>query len=238
MSHKEGFELNRFYSKIFKRYDLINRIFTFGMDKSWRRIAARECIETNPLAVLDLCCGTGDLVLELAKQKANPGGLYGYDFNSNMLEMAQYKAQQRDIVGIEFVQGDAASLPFESEKFDCITIGFGFRNLTFDNPNREQHIREMHRVLKTGGKLIILESSVPANSFIRFFYFLYLYAFLIPIGALISGNPKAYWYLAHSSARFFKPVQVGELLSNYGFENMKVRSFFFGSANLIMATRG
>lgn len=233
-----AFELKAFYSKIYRTYDLVNRLFTLGMDKRWRKVTARRCLEKNPAAVMDLCCGTGDLSMDLIKWAKNEQlKVTGYDFNPDMLSIARIKSENKNLKNTEFIEGDAAQMPFKDGRFDAITIGFGFRNLTFENPARDKHIEEMHRVLKEQGELLILESGVPSNLIVRFFYKLYLYLFLIPLGGLISWNFKAYWYLAHSSSKFYSIVEVKDLLLSKQFSNVESRKFFFGAANLVIATK-
>jgi demethylmenaquinone methyltransferase/2-methoxy-6-polyprenyl-1,4-benzoquinol methylase len=235
MTEKKGFALHAFYSRIYKRYDLINRIFTFGLDSRWRKAAALECLLSKPQHVLDLCCGTADLTVEICKQAKQEISITGYDFNNNMLEIARQKVKHLNFKAVDFIEGDAANMPFAANTFDSITIGFGFRNLTFDNPASQQHIDEIYRVLKNNGKLIILESGIPENFFIRMGYKLYLYLFLIPMGSLLSGNFKAYWYLAHSSSGFYSVNQIKELLMENNMHSFSCRRFFMGSANLMVA---
>lgn len=240
MTHdsRTGYPLNDFYSRIYRRYDLINRLFTFGMDVSWRKYTAARCLENKPGKVLDLCCGTADLALEVRKQSGEKHPLItGYDFNEKMLSVAREKAEQKAYSGMQFLQGDAADMPFESGNFDAITIGFGFRNLTFENPHAEKHLTEMGRILRSGGYLLILESSIPQNQVFRFLYRVYLKFFLIPAGGLLSGNWKAYSYLANSSANFFSYEEVTAMLSNYGFGNFRQKRFFMGAANLLTAQK-
>lgn len=233
-----AFELKTFYSKIYRTYDLVNRLFTMGMDRKWRKVTASRCIEKGPAKVLDLCCGTGDLLMDVCK-KAKETGVYvtGYDFNPDMLGIARRKAERAGYHNTTFIEGDAASLPFEEGSINAITIGFGFRNLTFDNPAKEKHIEEMYRVLNKGGELLILESSVPGNPFVRFFYKLYLYMVLVPLGTIISGNAKAYWYLAHSSSKFYSVEEIESMLIDKKFIEITYRKFFFGAANLIIAVK-
>ena len=150
--------------------------------------------------------------------------------NNEKKHVNDLKQNKKDL---RFIQGDAVNMPFNDKIFDRITIGFGFRNLTFDNPNKDKHISEMYRVLKPGGRLLILESSVPENPIVRFFYLLHLYLFLVPVGGLISGDFKAYWYLAHSSAKFYSSDEVKQMLEKQGFRNYNLQPFLFGAANLI-----
>lgn len=237
MTEKKKYNLNKFYSKIYRRYDLINMLFTLGLDKMWRRYTIEKCLEETPETVLDLCCGTGDLAISLAKSAKANISITGYDMNTSMLKQANHKTERAKLSKIEFVQGDAAQMPFETNSFDRITIGFGFRNLTFENPNKDKHISEMYRVLKPGGSLLILESGVPENRIIRLFYKIYLYLILVPLGGIISGDFKAYWYLAHSSLKFFSLSEIDTMLIEQGFSKSTNKSFLFGSANLIVCEK-
>jgi len=232
-----NYPLHDYYSKIYKRYDLVNRLFTFGLDKKWRREAAIRCLEFNPKKVIDLCCGTGDLVIAIKKSSGSSTEVVGFDFNESMLKIAREKALKTKVGEVEFVKGDAVSIPFASGIFDCMTIGFGFRNLTFDNDGSVQYLREMHRILKTGGHILILESSVPTQSIIRFYYTLYLKFILVPLGGLITGNWRAYNYLVRSTLSFFSLTDLKELLIEYRFRVISVQQFFLGTANLIIAVK-
>lgn len=233
-----AFELKAFYSKIYRTYDLVNRLFTFGMDGKWRKATAKRCLEKKPLHVLDLCCGTGDLTVSLSKYSHDKQlKVVGYDFSQDMLKVAEVKAGKKGLKNTNFIEGDAASLPFDDSSFDSLTIGFGFRNLTYENPAQQQHIAEMNRVLRKGGELLILESGVPENPIVKFFYKLYIYVFLVALGTIISGNAKAYWYLARSSSRFYTIDEVSKILKESGFSKVESRKFFLGAANLFVATK-
>lgn len=234
----ENHPLQYFYSKISGRYDLVNRLFTMGMDEKWRKVTALACQEENPEHILDLCCGTGDLAFQIQKSSSRKIEIIGYDFSNQMLDVAREKAKNRKYTQMRFVQGDAAILPFSDNQFDAISIGFGFRNLTYQNANSDKHLEEINRVLKPGGKFCILESAVPSNFLVRFFYNLYLRMLLIPLGGLISGNWKAYRYLALSSANYYNVSELETLMSKHGLTVQKVRTFFMGAANLIIASKG
>jgi demethylmenaquinone methyltransferase/2-methoxy-6-polyprenyl-1,4-benzoquinol methylase len=229
--------LDQYYSAIYRKYDLINRIFTLGNDEKWRRITAKECLKSNPVDVIDVCCGTGDLGIKISQLAKSKIRVTGFDINRQMLDLAESKTKKLSIDNIRFMMGDAAEMPFGDESFDAMTIGFGFRNLTFKNPRADIHLHEMNRVLRKGGKLYILESSVPSNKFIRFFYTTYLNTILIPLGTLISGNRRAYTYLARSSANFFKVEEIRQILTNHGFKIQDVNVFFFGASSLIIADK-
>jgi demethylmenaquinone methyltransferase/2-methoxy-6-polyprenyl-1,4-benzoquinol methylase len=228
--------LQTYYSRIYRSYDLVNRLFTFGLDKKWRHYTAKKCLESAPLQVVDLCCGTGDLAIAISRQTDEKVSITGYDLNAEMLELAREKASSLHNPPV-FIRGDAASTPFQSETVDCITIGFGFRNLTWENPQRDEFIHEMVRVLKPGGRLLILESARPENRVAAWLYDLYLALILIPLGGIISGNREAYRYLAGSSSGFYPFHELQAMLRNHQLTLQKERTFLFGSVNLLVATK-
>jgi len=232
-----GYPLQEYYSRIYSTYDLVNRLFTFGQDKKWRLETARSCLHGNPFRILDLCCGTGDLALEIARIADRRINITGYDLNDKMLEVARKKAGEKKIRTVEFKTGDAGNMPFASQEFDRVTIGFGFRNLTWENPRRSKYLEEISRVLKTGGRLLILESAVPKNPLIGLFYRLYLTLVLIPLGGLLSGNWKAYRYLAGSSSGFYDITELHSMLLPYKLNLRIEKTYLFGSVNLLIATK-
>ena len=213
--------LHDYYSGIYRRYDIMNRLFTFRQDERWRYETAKHCINDKPEQVLDLCCGTGDLALKLASLAGNEVQITGYDFNLDMLSKAEKKIKARKITNIKLINGDAASMPFPDGQFDAVTIGFGFRNLTYQNANSDKHVMEINRVLRPGGKLYIVESGVPDKAFVRFFYNLYLQTILIPLGGLVSGNWKAYnpkikEHLRDLRVHYFRNSDLKNLLPENG----------------------
>ena len=236
-STTHGHPLHDYYSGIYRRYDIMNRLFTFRQDERWRYETARYCINDKPMEVLDLCCGTGDLALKLSSLGNADLKITGYDFNLDMLSQAERKIKSRKIQNITLIKGDAATMPFPDGKFDGVTIGFGFRNLTYENPKSQRHVDEIHRVLRPGGKLYIVESGVPDRAIVRFFYNLYLRTILIPLGGVVSGNWKAYNYLARSAANFFSIEEVSALLRNSGFKKPFTRKWLFGATNVVIAEK-
>jgi demethylmenaquinone methyltransferase/2-methoxy-6-polyprenyl-1,4-benzoquinol methylase len=228
--------LQAYYSRIYRTYDLVNALFTLGMDRRWRHITVQQCLATSPQKILDLCCGTGDLAITLSHAVNNRVPVVGYDMNPDMLNVAKKKAVKKSAT-VEWVQGDAGAMPFNDREFDSITIGFGFRNLTWENPARDKHISEIARVMKPGASMFILESARPANGFIRFFYKLYLKTVLVPLGGLLSGDWNAYRYLAGSSAGFYTFNDLQHLLNRFGLGLEMKQKFLFGAANLLIAKR-
>ncbi|MCK5134485.1 MAG: ubiquinone/menaquinone biosynthesis methyltransferase [Bacteroidales bacterium] len=241
MGKTEEHPLKEFYGDIHGTYDRINRIFTFGRDVSWRKKAASECLRFNPEKVLDICTGTGDFILELAGQVSEGVSLTGYDFSGAMLEVARIKSQvlqaKSEVPNIAFVEGDVIKMPFKNEFFDALGITFGIRNLIYENSNADRHLAEMCRVLRPGGQLVILESSRPQNGPWRLLNSAYLQFFLPYLGGMISGNLKAYRYLARSSKNYYSMKEMGTILENAGFVITKSEPLFLGSVMLLVALK-
>jgi demethylmenaquinone methyltransferase / 2-methoxy-6-polyprenyl-1,4-benzoquinol methylase len=237
----KDFPLQTFYGSIHATYDRVNRLFTFGRDRAWRRRAAEALLRSEPVRILDLCTGTGDFALELARQA--PQGphsvdLTGFDFSPQMLQEAEKKQQEFQRSGIypevRFVEGDAGAMPFEDGRFDSIGITFGLRNLVYENSSAKRHLSEIWRVLRPAGQLVVLESSKPGASLWRFFHDFYLRFILPYLGGLVSGNLKAYQYLATSSKNYYTREEMGDILEVAGFEVMHSRSLFLGSVMLLV----
>jgi len=230
--------LHGMFTAIPHRYDIVNHIITWGLDKRWRWKAARECLASQPRKVLDLCCGTGDLAISIARLAENGVELTGVDYSRPMLAIATKKAEllargKR----ISFTYGDAANLPFPDGYFDCIGISFAFRNLTYKNPLARRHIAEILRLLSAGGKYVIVETSQPKSKLIRKLFHLYLRWFVSRLGYLLSGNRGAYHYLAESAARFYTSEELKELLVTTGFSQVSFRPLFFGVAAIYVAVK-
>lgn len=228
--------LYNMFTAVPRHYDLVNSIITWNLDKRWRRIAAQGCASSNPERILDLCCGTGDLSIEISRLIGNIAEILGIDYSQPMLEIADKKAGFL-IKKPSFISGDASTLPFPDESFDCIGISFAFRNLTYKNPLVSSHLSEVFRVLKPGGKFIIIESSQPSSGIIRFLFHLYLKLFVSKIGTLISGNRQAYRYLAESATRFYSPSEIEQMLTASGFSKVTFRPFLFGVVGIHTAIK-
>ncbi|MBI4304326.1 MAG: bifunctional demethylmenaquinone methyltransferase/2-methoxy-6-polyprenyl-1,4-benzoquinol methylase UbiE [Chloroflexi bacterium] len=230
--------LHVMFTAVPPRYDLINRIITWGLDKRWRLMAARECLKSSPKRILDLCCGTGDLAIHLAQLADYHMELIGLDYSPPMLEIAAKKAE-RLATGrkITFVHGDAAELPFPDGHFDCIGISFAFRNLTYRNPLVQRHLAEVLRVLKQGGRFVIVETSQPKARLIRKLFHLYLRWFVFRVGYLLSGNRGAYSYLAESAARFYTANELQGILLEAGFREISARPLLFGATAIYVVIK-
>ena len=223
------------FGEIHDRYDLMNRVLTLRFDEKWRKIAALECMNGQSWKVVDLCCGTGDLAIHMAKLAKGKGQVTGIDFSRPMLGLARAKAEDAGLERISFIEADAAALPIEDNRLDAIGISFGFRNLTYRNPDRDQFLSEIHRTLKPSGKLVFVETSQPENRLLRWFFHLYLDLFVVGLGGRMSGHRQAYRYLGKSARNYFDRSGLVELLQEAGFGIITHRPLFGGIAAMTVA---
>ncbi len=225
--------LHRIFTAVPRRYDLVNHVITWGLDSGWRRQAARECLASRPRRVLDICCGTGDLAIHLARITDEATEITGIDYSQPMLDIAGVKAARAGLSEkLSLVHGDVASLPFPDGHFNSIGISFAFRNLTYKNPLTASYLEEIRRVLAPGGRFIIIESSQPELRLIRSLFHLYLRVFVANVGNWLSGNRGAYQYLAESTRRFLGPAEVKDLLLKAGFSEVSYKPLFLGAAGI------
>jgi demethylmenaquinone methyltransferase/2-methoxy-6-polyprenyl-1,4-benzoquinol methylase len=170
---------------------------------------------------MDLCTGTGDLAIRFAAMSGPETKITGYDYSQPMLDIARQKSAKKNATRIEFLLGDAADMPFPDGHFDSVGIAFAFRNLTYKNSDQKKFLAEIFRVIKPGGKFVIVESSQPKNPVWRFLFKVYTKTMVYYIGSWISGNKTAYRYLANSVIDYYKPEEVATLLKGTGFAEVK-----------------
>ncbi|HXV58573.1 MAG TPA: ubiquinone/menaquinone biosynthesis methyltransferase [Gaiellaceae bacterium] len=211
------------FDRISPVYDVMNRVMTAGLDRRWRRLAAAAAVRPGD-EVLDACCGTGDLAL--AAERAG-GSVTGLDFSERMLERARRKSAT-----VRWVRGDVLALPFEDESFDAATVGFGIRNVE----DLEAGLRELHRVLRPGGRLACLEITRPRGA-LRPFFRLWFDG-LVPLAGKALPGGAAYSYLPASVRRFPGPADLGAALRRAGFGDVGWRLLGGGIVALHSATRG
>jgi demethylmenaquinone methyltransferase / 2-methoxy-6-polyprenyl-1,4-benzoquinol methylase len=201
------------FDRIAPVYDAMNRVMTVGLDQRWRRETARAVVQPGD-AVLDACCGTGDLAIAAARAG---GRVTGLDFSERMLERARKKAPQ-----LEWVAGDLLTLPFADSAFDAATVGFGVRNVE----DLERGIGELRRVLGTGGRLAILEITQP-KGVLAPFYRLWFDRIVPLLGRVLPGG-SAYTYLPASVRRFPGPDELVHVIQRAGFDDVRYRTFAAG----------
>ncbi len=230
--------LHSIFTAVPPHYDLINRIFTLGMDERWRRLAAKICLVANPKRVLDLCCGTGDLSVWLAKLARPDTEIIGLDYSQPMLTIAKEKVTRAALQPrVQFIDGDVSDLPFPDGYFDSIGISFAFRNLTYKNPKTQKYLSEVVRVLKPGGEFVIVESSQPRNKLVRMIAHAYLRTIVYRLGSWISNNRPAYKYLSETASNFYSANELVDLLVKAGFKSAEFKRLFFGAAAIHKATK-
>jgi demethylmenaquinone methyltransferase / 2-methoxy-6-polyprenyl-1,4-benzoquinol methylase len=237
-------KVREMFTRIAPRYDLLNHLLSLQLDRLWRKRVARRLrptLQHHRALVLDLCCGTGDLALALAR--VGPARIIGADFSHSMLVCARAKGAKSQRVPIHsgltapppmpLFEADALRLPFASSSFDLVTSAFGFRNLA----NYEAGLREIQRVLKPGGTIAILEFTEPPAGMLGNLYRWYFCEVLPKIGGLISGEPAAYSYLPKSVARFFRPPELASLMTAVGYQSVDYRVWTLGTVALHTAIR-
>jgi demethylmenaquinone methyltransferase/2-methoxy-6-polyprenyl-1,4-benzoquinol methylase len=220
------------FNAIAYRYDLLNHLLSGGIDLYWRRKAIEQLRPDAPRSILDVATGTGDFAL--AALRLEPERVVGVDIAEKMLAIGREKIRRRgEEDRVTFEQGDAEHLPFPDAAFDAAIAAFGVRN--FENLNRG--LREMARVLKPGGRVIVLEFSRPKAAPFRQFYMLYFRTLLPLIGRLVSGHPGAYTYLPDTVMRFPEGPAFLEHLRSSGFEMLREERLTFGIATLYSGRR-
>lgn len=231
MAKKEG--VKKMFDNIAHDYDRLNHILSLNIDKKWRRKAVRELAdESRPLKVLDVACGTGDFTIEIGKKVARGSMVTGVDISEGMIAVGLEKISRHGI-DARLEVADCEALPYDADTFDRISVGFGVRNFE----HLELGLREMYRVLTPGGKLVILELSVPSNAFIRWCYKLYFLKILPFIGGLISGNRGAYEYLPASVLHFPAPDKFMEMMKSAGFDIVEHCAFTFGICRMYIGKK-
>jgi len=218
--------VNEYFADIAPEYDFANRVMSSGVDVLWRNYLARRVRALNPTQLLDLATGSGDVAFTLAKKVPSITHIVGLDFCEPMLVQAREKQPKHPrYTIIDFRNGDCLDLPFEDEQFDVVTISFGLRNLE----NRHKGLTEMKRVLKTNGRLFVLEFTQP-DSWIRGLYYWYLKNVIPKISGKITGNQDAYQYLSSSIGGFPEKESLAEELEKAGFSGVSYKGLTFSIA--------
>ena len=231
MAKKEG--IRKLFDNIAPDYDRLNHILSLNIDKGWRKKAVRQIADQKrPIKVLDVACGTADFTIEIA-QKVAPGSIVtGVDISEGMMAVGKEKIKKAG-VSAELYVADCEALPYEDDTFDRISVGFSVRNFE----HLEIGIKEMFRVLRPDGKVVILEVSVPSNPVIRWCYKLYFLKILPAVGGLVSGERGAYEYLPASVLRFPPPEQFVQILKAAGFNSVEHIPLTFGICRMYVCKK-
>ncbi len=220
------------FDSIAFRYDFMNRFLSGGIDVYWRKKAIHELLEIHPTTVLDVATGTADVAI-LVYKYLKPVKITGIDLSEGMLNLGRQKIAQLKLAGqIELLQGDSEAINFPDNTFDAITVAFGVRN--YENLNKG--LKEMNRVLKPGGKLVVLEFSKPQKA-LKGLYTFYMKTIAPIIGKLVSRNKAAYQYLNDSVQAFPEGEAFINILNNNGWKNTYLKSLTFGICTIYCGTK-
>ncbi|CVA05306.1 bifunctional demethylmenaquinone methyltransferase/2-methoxy-6-polyprenyl-1,4-benzoquinol methylase UbiE [Serratia marcescens] len=220
------------FHSVAAKYDVMNDLMSFGIHRIWKRFTIDCSGVRRGQRVLDLAGGTGDLAAKFSRMVGEQGQVVLADINDSMLKMGREKLRDRGIVGnINYVQANAEALPFPDNYFDCITISFGLRNVT----DKDKALRSMFRVLKPGGRLLVLEFSKPLLAPLSKAYDAYSFHVLPKIGELVVKDPDSYRYLAESIRMHPDQETLKGMMSSAGFENV---TYFNLTGGIVALHRG
>lgn len=225
-------QVQAMFAGIARRYDLLNRVLSLGFDRRWRLQATRAAFAGGATRVLDVATGTADLALALKKYRPE-AEVVGVDFVEAMLEIGRRKAARRGLA-VRLEQGDGLSLPYGDASFDAVTIAYGLRNFA----DIGRGLREFYRVLRPGGRLVVLEFPPPPKGVFGNLFRLYFLQVLPRIGGLVSGRRGAYTYLPDSVLKFPPPAELARLLEDAGFRGVRYRLQTFGVSALHTGEKG
>lgn len=218
-------DVHDLFTRVALHYDQMNNLISLGTQKGCRKKFLKELKVAPGEFALDLCCGTGDITIALAKQVGPSGNVIGLDFNQEMLDLAEQKIRQQDLQKeIQLKQGDAMELPYPDQSFDIVTIGFGLRNV----PDANQVLKEIYRVLKPTGKVGVLETSQPTNPLVKLGWKSYFKLFP-SFAKLLGANVSDYQYLSHTTAKFVSAEHLKAMLIKNGFKNVHVDKLNLGA---------
>ncbi|HTM65158.1 MAG TPA: bifunctional demethylmenaquinone methyltransferase/2-methoxy-6-polyprenyl-1,4-benzoquinol methylase UbiE [Flavipsychrobacter sp.] len=218
------------FNDIAGKYDFLNHFLSLGIDKGWRKKAIKEVAAIVPQRILDVATGTGDLAIAAVETK--PKEIIGVDIADQMLEVGRKKIKEKNLEQIISLRnGDSEALPFDNSSFDAVTCAYGARNFE----NLETGLKEMNRVLRTGGKVVILEFSHPKQFPVKQLYQFYFRFILPALGKIVSKHSSAYTYLPESVRAFPEGKRFCEILKDCGFKEAKARPLTFGITTLYTA---
>ena len=222
------------FNGIAPTYDLLNRLLSMFQDVYWRKILVHSLPKRKKMMILDVACGTGDVMLEIQK-KNNAAFIWGLDFSQTMLSLAQNKITHQSIKpqAMNLIAANALCLPFKPQTLDAITIAFGIRNIQ----NKQMVLNQFYHVLKPNGSVHILELAIPEHPFLLKCYLLYFKKILPFIGRFLSKNNFAYHYLPDSVLHFPRPTLFMTSIQQAGFRHVSYQPLSFGITNLYIGKK-
>jgi demethylmenaquinone methyltransferase/2-methoxy-6-polyprenyl-1,4-benzoquinol methylase len=221
------------FNSIAFRYDFLNRFLSAGIDVQWRKKAIRQLKQLKPQRVLDVATGTGDVAI-MTHNMLHPQKITGIDISEGMLELGRKKLQKLNLTNaIELSSGDSEGIPFEDNSFDAITVAFGVRNFQ----NLEKGLREMHRVLHSGGKLVVLEFSKPTQVLFRGLFNLYMNVITPALGKMFAKNKDAYTYLNQSVQAFPEGQTFLNIMHEAGFTQTYLKKLTLGICTIYCGSK-
>jgi demethylmenaquinone methyltransferase / 2-methoxy-6-polyprenyl-1,4-benzoquinol methylase len=224
-------KVHQVFETIYKKYDTMNSIISFQRHIAWRKDTMKRMNVQKGNKALDVCCGTADWTIALGQAVGNEGKVYGLDFSKNMLSVGQEKV--RSMPQIELVHGNAMELPFPDNEFDFVTIGFGLRNV----PDYMQVLKEMHRVLKPGGKVVCLETSQPTTFGFKQLYNFYFRHVMPLFGKVFAKSYEEYSWLQESTMSFPNKEKLQEMFIEAGFKDTQIKSYSGGVAAMHLGVK-
>ena len=227
-------KVQQMFDNIAPTYDKLNHIMSLSVDKLWRRHALKEIVDGTSQRILDVACGTGDSTISIARAAAEGTKVTGADISEGMMALVMEKARKAGVGDrIDLQVADGEALPYGDGTFDRVTCAFGIRNFE----HKEKGLAEFRRVLKPGGKAVILELSVPQNRVIRWVYDLYFLHILPWVGGSISGDKAAYKYLPASVHNFPAPNDFCAMMEAAGFRSVRCKTFTLGLCRMFVGER-
>lgn len=227
---EKGAQVEQMFDNIAPTYDLLNHLLSFGIDRHWRRAALRSLKPFAPKRMLDMATGTGDFAI-LAKKMLNPDSLLGADLSEGMLEVARKKTEGID--GMTFEKHDCMDLALADDTFDAATVAYGVRNF----PDLERGLSELRRVLKPGGRLVIIELTSPKSFPMKQLFWIYSHVLMPLIGKIVSRDSSAYTYLPATMEVFPQGEVMQEILKKVGYTDVKFKRYTFGLSTLYTAAK-
>ncbi|MBP1617119.1 MAG: putative ubiquinone/menaquinone biosynthesis methyltransferase [Bacteroidetes bacterium] len=232
-NEKKGAQIEQMFDSIATHYDSLNRTMSMGLDISWRRKGLKLLGEKSPQEILDIATGTGDLAI-MAHRQLHPKKILGVDISEEMMKVGKQKVESLGMAdAVSFAKEDCMELSFDDNSFDAAMVAFGVRNFE----DLDKGLKEIWRVLKPGGQLMILELSTPRQFPMKQGYWIYSRLFIPTVGRLVSKSKEAYTYLPKSIEAFVQGKEMVEVLLKNGFSEAKYKTYTFGVCSMYLATK-